>query len=203
MCATVCEILNRLLPGNCRKIRTEAFLPGAENGGDWVKRSHSVRIKYLFLLLVSALFWGTGPFLIPLCVKAEEPLVIVIDPGHGGENLGARYEGYVEKEMTMAVARAMQDELRKYDGVEVHLTHDTDQPLPGRLGRIFSSACTLIPRKDTTTLGRRYGFPPRAGITHRGILLPRSKCRLWKGWGCIPGASRPDSTTGTRIITAF
>ena len=30
--------------------------------------------------------------------------VIVIDPGHGGENLGAQVDGYTEKEMTMIVA---------------------------------------------------------------------------------------------------
>ena len=36
----------------------------------------------------------------------EETLVIVIDPGHGGKNLGAQYDGFVEKEMTMAAARA-------------------------------------------------------------------------------------------------
>ncbi len=60
---------------------------------------------------------------------ADEPLVIVIDPGHGGENKGAQYEGYTEKEMTMAVARAMKEELLKYDGVEVYLTHETDEDM--------------------------------------------------------------------------
>ncbi|MCI8616172.1 N-acetylmuramoyl-L-alanine amidase [Parablautia intestinalis] len=28
--------------------------------------------------------------------------MIVIVPGHGGENEGTKYDGYVEKEMTMA-----------------------------------------------------------------------------------------------------
>lgn len=57
---------------------------------------------------------------------ADEPVVVVIDPGHGGENLGAEYDGYTEKNMTMVVARAMKEELQKYDGVEVYLTHETD-----------------------------------------------------------------------------
>ena len=34
-------------------------------------------------------------------VKADKPCVVVIDPGHGGENLGADYNGYVEKDINM------------------------------------------------------------------------------------------------------
>lgn len=52
--------------------------------------------------------------------------VIVIDPGHGGENLGAEYESYTEKDMTMIVARSMKEELEKYDDVVVYLTLDAD-----------------------------------------------------------------------------
>ena len=59
-------------------------------------------------------------------VLAKEPLVIVIDPGHGGENLGAEYGGYTEKELTMTVAKAMKEELEKFEQVVVYLTHDTD-----------------------------------------------------------------------------
>lgn len=73
----------------------------------------------LFLLTVLA-FMRIDP------VNAKEPLVIVIDPGHGGDNLGAEYEDYTEKEMTMTVAKAMKEELEKYDQVIVYLTHDVD-----------------------------------------------------------------------------
>lgn len=61
-----------------------------------------------------------------LKADASEPVVIVLDPGHGGTNLGAEHEGYTEKEMTMIVANAMKEELEKYEGVEVYLTHETD-----------------------------------------------------------------------------
>lgn len=27
---------------------------------------------------------------------AAKPIVVVLDPGHGGENLGAQYDGYTE-----------------------------------------------------------------------------------------------------------
>lgn len=66
---------------------------------------------------------------------ADKDLVIVIDPGHGGQNLGAEYNHYTEKEMTMTVAKAMKAELEKYEGVTVYLTHesaDTDMTLKER-----------------------------------------------------------------------
>lgn len=47
--------------------------------------------------------------------------VIVIDPGHGGENLGAQVDGYTEKEMTMIVAKAMKKELENYDLSLIHI----------------------------------------------------------------------------------
>ncbi len=80
---------------------------------------------------------GTGIFCVlvtvflffSFSVKAEESLVIVIDPGHGGENLGAEYGEYTEKDMTMVTAMAMKEELEKYDQVTVYLTHDTDMDM--------------------------------------------------------------------------
>ena len=51
----------------------------------------------------------------PIQVYADQPIVIVIDPGHGGENLGAEYDGYTEKDMTLIVAKAMKKELEKYN----------------------------------------------------------------------------------------
>lgn len=59
-------------------------------------------------------------------VQADEPVVVVIDPGHGGENLGGEYEEYTEKEMTMIVANAMKEELEKYDGIQVYMTRYGD-----------------------------------------------------------------------------
>ncbi len=58
-----------------------------------------------------------------------DTLRIVIDPGHGGENLGGEYEDYTEKEMTIVVAEAMKEELEKYEGVSVYLTRNGDQEL--------------------------------------------------------------------------
>ena len=51
---------------------------------------------------------------------------LVIDPGHGGENLGAQYYNYTEKDLTVQVGLAMAEELRKYDGIDVYLTREED-----------------------------------------------------------------------------
>lgn len=55
-----------------------------------------------------------------------EKIVIVIDPGHGGENLGTIENDHEEKSMTMITAQAMYDELLLYDNVEVYLTRTDD-----------------------------------------------------------------------------
>lgn len=59
----------------------------------------------------------------------KDAIVVVIDPGHGGENLGAEYNGYTEKEMTLIVADAMREELEKYEGIEVYITRQGDADL--------------------------------------------------------------------------
>ena len=59
----------------------------------------------------------------------QKSIVVVIDPGHGGENLGGQYEDYTEKEMTIVVAKAMKEELEKYDGITVYMTRTGDEEL--------------------------------------------------------------------------
>lgn len=59
----------------------------------------------------------------------DDTIVIVIDPGHGGENLGTIENGYEEKSMTMVTAQAMYDELCLYDDIEVYMTHTEDVDL--------------------------------------------------------------------------
>jgi N-acetylmuramoyl-L-alanine amidase len=62
-------------------------------------------------------------------VAAAAPTV-VIDPGHGGSNTGApgRVAGAFEKQVTLAVARALQRRLEP-EGVHVVLTRERDQYL--------------------------------------------------------------------------
>lgn len=58
--------------------------------------------------------------------NAAEPIVVVIDPGHGGKNLGTDYLPIPEKTYTMTVALHMKEQLEKYQNVQVYLTHTED-----------------------------------------------------------------------------
>lgn len=61
-------------------------------------------------------------------MDATRPLV-VIDPGHGGRDPGAGAGTLKEKELTLAMARALRDELIKQGGIRVALTRSDDQSL--------------------------------------------------------------------------
>lgn len=60
--------------------------------------------------------------------------VIVLDPGHGGENLGAEYlagteAGVLEKEMTLELAGLIREALSEQPDIEVYLTREDDREL--------------------------------------------------------------------------
>lgn len=59
-------------------------------------------------------------------VSAAEPIVVVIDPGHGGSNMGTEYLPIPEKNYTMMVALYMKEHLETYQNVKVYLTHTED-----------------------------------------------------------------------------
>lgn len=87
---------------------------------------------YFLWFLPAREVYASG-FYYPLDTDGE--LVIVIDPGHGGNNLGADHNGFLEKEMNMVVANAMKEELEKYEDVTVYMTHtstDTDMSIQER-----------------------------------------------------------------------
>jgi N-acetylmuramoyl-L-alanine amidase len=63
-------------------------------------------------------------------VPSEEAFVVVIDPGHGGEDTGARGpSGLVEKFVTLDIARRLRERLLMAMDVEVILTRDTDREI--------------------------------------------------------------------------
>lgn len=91
-------------------------------------------IKYgpMFFLLILGIL---GMLFCPIELNATEiadgsvsgnAIVVVIDPGHGGENAGAIYGGFIEKTLTLNTAKAMKEELEKYDGIKVYLTREED-----------------------------------------------------------------------------
>lgn len=101
-----------------------------------------ITVSLLIIMLTAGCFMQSG------IVHAQEPenetisepqnllpkieqkqIVVVIDPGHGGKNLGGEYEDYTEKEMTIVVANAMKEELEKYEGITVYMTRTGDKDL--------------------------------------------------------------------------
>lgn len=86
--------------------------------------------KVLFRILLSlVIIISSFRFFDYSVLAANSNTIIVIDPGHGGNdgtNLGAVYNGFMEKELTLKVANAMKAELEKYDGVTVYMTRSDD-----------------------------------------------------------------------------
>jgi N-acetylmuramoyl-L-alanine amidase len=63
--------------------------------------------------------------------KAEPAVkVVVIDAGHGGKDPGAAGENAHEKDITLAAARTLRDELTQTGRYKVVLTRDTDEYIP-------------------------------------------------------------------------
>ena len=91
-----------------------------------INRIRRKLMQYTVVLILTVFISGFIWVEAGVKVQADEPVVIVIDPGHGGENLGGKYEQYVEKEMTMIVADAMKEELEKYEGIQVYMTRYSD-----------------------------------------------------------------------------
>jgi N-acetylmuramoyl-L-alanine amidase len=77
-------------------------------------------MKWMLILAMAGVAFGEEP----------RQMIVVVDPGHGGSNTGApgRAAGAYEKQVTLAVARALQQRLER-DGVKVVMTRERDQYL--------------------------------------------------------------------------
>ena len=63
--------------------------------------------------------------------KKTDDLVIVLDPGHGGPDPGTVRDDVYEKNLTLKIAGYCRDELKKYKGVTVYMTRDSDVSVSG------------------------------------------------------------------------
>lgn len=61
-----------------------------------------------------------------LSFKPVDKKIIVIDAGHGGNDLGATYEGVSEKQIVLGVASKIKQFNKSQDHYEIVLTRDTD-----------------------------------------------------------------------------
>jgi len=90
---------------------------------------------------------GAGNVQPPLPRPAESPQsraarafkpVVVIDPGHGGHDSGARKHGVVEKEVVLDFALVLRDKLEATGRYTVLMTRDTDKFVPLDERRAFA-----------------------------------------------------------------
>ena len=92
----------------------------------------------LWLRLAAALALSVLLSVLPARAVLADGLVIVLDPGHGGdvgEDQGAQYAPYSEKDLTLFTAQLLKAELELYDGVTVLMTRteNTDVSLSDRV----------------------------------------------------------------------
>ncbi len=86
---------------------------------------------WLIITLCLALIAFTVPFMTARYeAGSDSPVVIVLDPGHGGPDFGAcnTADGIYESELNLAIARACYAELQRYDGAVVYMTHNGLDP---------------------------------------------------------------------------
>lgn len=92
------------------------------------------KIVYILMTIILVVMWPlesvamTGSF-----TTDGDEIVICIDPGHGGENLGAEYHqngGIVnEKELDLKIGLYLKSELEQYEGIKVVITRTDDVDL--------------------------------------------------------------------------
>lgn len=69
--------------------------------------------------------------------KAFKP-IIVIDPGHGGHDTGAKRNGTVEKEVVLAFGQTLRQKLEKTGRYKILMTRDSDEFIPLDERRAFA-----------------------------------------------------------------
>ncbi len=85
----------------------------------------SKMLKCVILLIFAALvLWGGWTLLHP---EEDDGLFrVVLDPGHGGEDPGAVVGEAQEKDINLAVALLVRDQLAEQEGIEVLMTREED-----------------------------------------------------------------------------
>ena len=76
----------------------------------------------------------------------DAPLVVVLDPGHGGIDPGAEQDPVVEKDLMLTFARELREALLRRGGFEVLLTRDDDYfvSLEGRIALAHQASADVF-----------------------------------------------------------
>ncbi|MEJ6388374.1 N-acetylmuramoyl-L-alanine amidase [Gymnodinialimonas ulvae] len=110
---------------------------------------------------------GIGEILLPVVARAVRPVedggpvLVVLDPGHGGVDPGAVREGYTEAELMLIFARELREIMRRTGEIEVVVTRDADVfvPLPTRvtMARAAGADLFISLHADAIAEGRAQG----------------------------------------------
>lgn len=152
-----------------------------------------------FLMLFMALSMGT--MAAPRAQEVSDEVVVVIDPGHGGENLGTQSGHTIEKEMTLITAKAMLQELEKFENIKVYMTHseDHDVSFPKRAEvaanvnadflysihynasenhTMFGSEVWVSSEMPFNAYGYQFGYEHLQAMAQKGLYIRGVKCRI-------------------------
>ena len=93
--------------------------------------------------------------------SGDEPLIVVLDPGHGGIDPGAQHDGLNEADLMLQFARELKEVLTRSGGFKVVLTRDEDifVPLERRvsIARSAGAHVFLSLHADSLSDGRANG----------------------------------------------
>lgn len=79
------------------------------------------------MIVVIALVFTLIPVVSMESTAASDPIVIVLDPGHGGSDPGAISSGGItEESVNLKIATYMKEQLEEYSGVEVYMTRTSN-----------------------------------------------------------------------------
>ncbi|MEM8582294.1 MAG: N-acetylmuramoyl-L-alanine amidase, partial [Pseudomonadota bacterium] len=78
--------------------------------------------------------------------RGDRPLVVMLDPGHGGFDPGAERDGHTEADLMLLFGRELQDHLVREAGYTVLMTRTEDEfvPLPERVARARAAGADVF-----------------------------------------------------------
>jgi len=129
-------------------------------------------------------------------LKGERKVVIAIDAGHGGEDPGAHGpDGTLEKNVTLAVARELAEQINRQPGMKAVLTRSTDFFIPlarrYQIARDNSADLFVSIHADAFMNGDAKG-------SSVWVLSPRGKTNMAAQW-LADGQNRADLIGGVSL----
>lgn len=113
----------------------------------------------------------------------QKPFLVVIDPGHGGQDLGAVRENFVESQIVLDIAKKLQKELQSQPNIKAILTRETPRGIALRSrvqmanekgADLFISLHANTSNSDTVT-GMEFYFNSPQAVNHSIADRPEDK----------------------------